>query len=93
MVSESYIAELINNLHKNSKLLQVIVTSSEIEAQKIFELSKKMSHNFLYESDFIYVPGYFQTGVYRYESSKKIIAKRLSSAHQMTQKFPRVFIC
>ncbi|MES2615541.1 MAG: transcription-repair coupling factor [Bdellovibrionota bacterium] len=92
-IFESSLAEIVFNVHKNNKLVQIIVAPSEVEAQKTFDLLQSLSFPFLTEVDLVYVPGYFQTGVYRYESSKKIIAKRLSSAHQITKKFPRIFVC
>lgn len=90
---ESFVAEILHELKKNSRLLQVIVTDTEVGAQKIDTLLKEFGGDYLSQSDSIYVPCFFQTGVYRYESSKKIIAKRLASANQINQQFPKIFVC
>src|SRR4051812_26691522 len=67
---ESHLVEILSSLHKNQNTFQVILASSESEAQKFTDLVKSLSAGFLSEKEIAYVPGYFQTGVYRYESSK-----------------------
>jgi transcription-repair coupling factor (superfamily II helicase) len=90
---EAYIIEMISRLKNNKNLVQVVVASSEVEAQKLHSLSISLGYNYLSQEDIIYIPGFFQTGVYRYESSKKIISKRLSACLQITKSFPKLFIC
>ncbi len=90
---EAQLAKVIYDLNLNKNSLQILLTSSEMDAQKVLHITKELSEGFLTESDVVYIPGFFQTGVYRYESSKKIIAKRITSIHQISKKLPRIFIC
>ncbi|MBX9704512.1 MAG: transcription-repair coupling factor, partial [Silvanigrellaceae bacterium] len=40
----------------------------------------------------LYIPGFFQAGVFRFESAKNIIAKRFCAAKHLREIFPRIII-
>jgi transcription-repair coupling factor (superfamily II helicase) len=68
---------------------KIILTSSDEIAQKVEQALISLKN----EDDILLVPGFFQAGVFKYESSKKIIAKRLYAAAVIAKKIPKTLIC
>lgn len=90
---ESSLIEVIASLIENTKLTKIIIANSESDAQEIEEFMRKSSEDYLSPKDIIYVPGFFQAGVFRFESARKIIAKRLEASYLIGTHFPRIIIC
>lgn len=90
---ESGLIEVIASLIENPKLTKIIIANSESDAQVIEEFIKKCCEEYLSPKDIIYVPGFFQAGVFRFESARKIIAKRLEASYLIGNHFPRIIIC
>lgn len=90
---ESSLLETIATLIENPKLTKIIITNTEAEAQEFEEFIKNASDEYLTARDILYIPGFFQAGVFRFESARKIIAKRLEASFQLSSHFPRVIIC
>lgn len=78
---------------------KIILVSSDAVAQKLQQALISLGHDFLNtedsisENDILVIPGFFQAGVFKYESSKKTIAKRLFAAASVATRFPKIFIC
>ena len=90
---ESSLIETIATLIENPKLTKIIITNTEAEAQEFEEFIKNASDEYLTAKDILYIPGFFQAGVFRFESARKIIAKRLEASFLLASHFPRVIIC
>ncbi len=90
---ESSLIETIATLIENPKLTKIIITNTEAEAQEFEEFIKNASDEYLTSKDILYIPGFFQAGVFRFESARKIIAKRVEASFLLSSHFPRVIIC
>jgi len=90
---ESSLIELIASLIENPSLNRIIVTPNESEAQEYEKFIRESTANYLTHKDILYIPGFFQAGVFRFESAKKIIAKRIEAAYHIHSHFPRIIIC
>ncbi len=90
---ESSLIELIASLIENPSLNRIIVTPNESEAQEYEKFIREATENYLTHKDILYIPGFFQAGVFRFESAKKIIAKRIEAAYCIHSHFPRIIIC
>jgi len=90
---ESSLIETIATLIENPKLTKIIITNTEAEAQEFEEFIKNASDEYLTARDILYIPGFFQAGVFRFESARKIIAKRLEASFLLSSHFPRVIVC
>lgn len=90
---ESSLVQIISELYRNPKQIKIVLVSSDSVGQCVEESLVSLSKGFLKETDIVLVPGFFQTGVFKYESSKKVIAKRLQIASSLGDHLPRVLIC
>lgn len=90
---ESALVQLVKELEQDSQKIKIVLTANETKAQKVEERLKALAHGTLSEHEIVSIPGFFQCGVFRYESAKKIIAKRLSALKQMANHSPRVMVC
>ena len=90
---EPSLIEVITSLIENPKLTKIIIANSESEAQEFEEFIKSSSEDYLHPKDILYIPGFFQAGVFRFESARKIIAKRVEASHLLSTHIPRIIIC
>ncbi|APJ03004.1 transcription-repair coupling factor [Silvanigrella aquatica] len=90
---EPNLIEVIASLMESKSVTKILIANSESEAQEIEEFIKNISEGFLTTKDILYIPGFFQAGVFRYESARKIIAKRIESSFLLGTHFPRIIIC
>ncbi|BBH52226.1 transcription-repair coupling factor [Fluviispira sanaruensis] len=90
---EPILVEIIAQLMISPKSSKIIIVNTESEAQKIEEILRQFSTDIFTEKDIIHIPGYFQAGVFRFESSRKIIAKRIAASFSIGIQFPRILIC
>ncbi len=80
------------DLHKNHCSYKIILCDDDTQAQNIQNHVLELAQGFLNESEVLHLPGFVQTGVFKYESSKKIIAKRLQVAQALIEKSPRIIV-
>lgn len=84
---EPYILPLLLELQKDKNLHKIIICKDEAEAQQFQETVMVLAKNFLSSEEVLILPGFIQTGVFKYESAKKIIAERLNAA-RLLSKYP-----
>lgn len=77
----------------NSQQTKLLLVSSDAQAQRASEMLLSLSGGFLKNHDIVCIPGFFQAGVFRYESAKKVIAKRIHAAFQLQNEIPKILIC
>lgn len=90
---ESSLVQIISEIYRNPQQIKIILVSSDVVGQDAVQSLVSLSHGFLNETDIVLVPGFFQTGVFKYESSKKIIAKRIQIASHLIDHLPKILIC
>ncbi|KAB8027400.1 transcription-repair coupling factor [Fluviispira multicolorata] len=90
---EPILIEVISTLIAAPNKTKIIIVNTESDAQKVEELVKQFTSDIFTEEDIIHIPGYFQAGVFRFESSRKIIAKRIAASYSLKTHFPRIIIC
>ncbi|WP_158996785.1 transcription-repair coupling factor [Pigmentibacter ruber] len=91
--TEAGLVESVSELIKNPNLTKIIIANSEAEAQEYESYLRSLTFDYFNYRDIIYIPGYSQTGVFRFESAKKIIAKRIESCYSLSIHNPRIIIC
>lgn len=90
---EAGLVEIVAELIENPKLTKVIVANTEAEAQDYEAFIRALTSDYFNSNAIIYVPGFFQAGVFRFESARKIIAKRLEACQLISKSLPRIIIC
>ncbi|WGL58998.1 transcription-repair coupling factor [Pigmentibacter sp. JX0631] len=90
---EAGLVETVSELIKNPKLTKVIIANSEAEAQEYESYLRSLTNDYFSSKDIIYIPGFSQTGVFRFESARKIIAKRIEACFILSTNKPRIIIC
>lgn len=90
---ESGLVETVTQLIEHPKLTKIVIAHTESEAQDYESFVRGITEDFLNPKEIVYVPGFFQTGVFRFESAKKIIAKRIEACHLISNSIPRIIIC
>jgi len=73
--------------------LQVIVTPNELSAAALHKSLRTLGAGKLSPHDIVLIPGFLQAGVFRYESARSTLAKRLGAAQSMLVHTPRIVIC
>ena len=74
---ESQLIEIISKIQNQEKF--ILICPDEVTAQNIFEKLNTLERN----KKITYLPGYFAMGVHRYESTKNVLAKRISVAFDL----------
>jgi len=92
MLSEPLLLKFLCDLYKNTKSYKIILCSNDTEAQNVQNQLIQLSKDFLREDEVLMLPGFIQTGVFKYESAKRIIAKRIAIAHTLSQDLPRIVV-
>lgn len=92
MISESKILVLLSDLYKTQTSYKIIICKDETQTQKCYNDILALGHGFLSEDDVLLLPGFIQTGIFKYESAKKIIAQRLKVAHTLSNHIPRIIV-
>ncbi|WP_186645613.1 transcription-repair coupling factor [Fluviispira vulneris] len=90
---EPVLVEIIAQLMISPNSSKIIIVNTESEAQKIEETLRQFTADIFSDKDILHIPGYFQAGVFRFESSRKIIAKRIAASYSIGKHFPRILIC
>jgi transcription-repair coupling factor (superfamily II helicase) len=89
---EPFLADIVHRVTSPQNSSLVVITPQEGDAQKYEALLRQLSQGSLEPTDIVYMPGFFQTGVFRYESARKVIARRVAALFQISQKAPKLII-
>lgn len=92
MIFEPRILVLLSKLHKDKERSQIIICKDDLQAQKCHKNILSLSRGLFASHDIEILPGFIQTGVFKYESAKKIITQRLKVAHHLTKSCPRLIV-
>lgn len=90
---ESALIELLASLIENPNLTKILIANSESEAQDIENFIRKSTNEYFSSAEVLYVPGFLQAGVFRFESARKIISRRIENSYLIGKHFPRIIIC
>ena len=91
--SEAHLASVVAAAIRDSSQIQTLLCATEAEAARIELRLRAIGGSAFVEKEILFLPGFTQTGVYRFESARKIMAKRLSVLWDIAQEMPAILIC
>ena len=74
-------AEVVERALKSTSQLHLIVTATDNDALLAEECLRQLAGNNLSHNDIAGLPAFVQTGVYRFESARRLLARRLGTLH------------
>lgn len=89
---EAKLAKVVSEQAQNTQNISVVVVPTEADAQKVESELRSLSYPLISGSQILYFPGFVQAGVFRYESARRVVAKRLGALSQMRQHVPKFVV-
>ena len=90
---EPALAQVVANALVKPGTTFVLVAAQESDAQRIEEHLRQLCRGQFSDSEILFMPWFVQTGVYRFESSRKTIAKRLATLQNIHENGARFVVC
>lgn len=93
LAPEPTLAALVSQALSHPTEIIVVVVATEAYAQRIESDLRELCGAFFDPADIICLPGFVQVGVFRFESSRKIVARRLAVLASLRMHTPRFVVC
>ncbi|MEY4065838.1 MAG: transcription-repair coupling factor [Pseudomonadota bacterium] len=80
---EVRVARVVENALQHPSQLQLLVVPNDNDALLAEECLRQMAGPSFHHDDIVSLPNFIESGVYRFESARRLIARRLGALHRM----------
>ena len=90
---EPALAQVVADALAKPETTFVLLAAQDSDAQRLEDHLRQLCRGQFAESEILLMPGFVQTGVYRFESARKVIAKRLGTIQNLHNNGARFLVC
>lgn len=90
---ESNIVYFLKQVSNEPNNVHVVLAPTEADAQKTEQTLIELSRGIVEANDVDSMPGFVQAGVFRFESARRIMAKRLRTLCRLKNRLPKILVC
>lgn len=85
-------ADVVDQAILTPSKLHLVLTATDNDAMLVEECLRQMSGNHFDHDDIVGLPSFLQTGVYRFESARRLLARRLGALHLLRSRPVRCLV-